>query len=120
MEKFHSKTMNYSTTKVPCNALENRPGCIQAALRILGDKWSPLLIGQLVDGPKTFGELEIALAGISPRTLSARLDKLTSTQVIKAEQYCEHPPRYKYGLTPKGKELQSILKKMAAWGEQYS
>lgn len=115
-----SRTMNHTTLKVPCNAIENRPGCIQAALHILGDKWSPLLIGQLVDGHKTFGELEIALVGISPRTLSSRLEKLTSERVVDTEQYCKHPPRYKYGLTQKGKELQSILVKMASWGERYS
>ena len=100
-------------------AVESRPGCIQSALCILGDKWSPLLLGLLFDQPKTFGELETALHGISPRTLSARLDKLNHESIISKRQYCEHPPRYRYELTQKGVELQDILKEMAQWGAKY-
>jgi DNA-binding HxlR family transcriptional regulator len=100
--------------------VEKKPGCIQAALKILGDKWSPVLLGHLFDSPKTFGELDFALPGISPRTLSARLDDLESMGIIGKAKYCEHPPRYKYRLTPKGEDLRSILVKMADWGQKYS
>lgn len=99
--------------------LEKKPGCIKKALDILGDKWSPLLIGQLVSGPKTFGDLESSLLGISPRTLSARLDKLQIELIVTKTLYCKHPPRYTYDLTPKGVELQKILRTMADWGEKY-
>jgi DNA-binding HxlR family transcriptional regulator len=112
--------MSHTTLKPPCNGIEKRAGCIQAALQILGDKWSPLLIGQLVKNPRTFGELELALAGISPRTLSARLDMLEAEKVIEKVLYCKHPPRYKYHLTSKGNDLLAILSKMAAWGDRYS
>ncbi|MEK7603465.1 MAG: helix-turn-helix domain-containing protein [Patescibacteria group bacterium] len=112
--------MSFATKKAPCTGIENRPGCMQAALEILGDKWSPLLIGQLVKNGKTFGELELALAGISPRTLSARIDKLESEKVVSKHLYCPHPPRFRYTLTPKGMELQAILVKMAVWGDRYS
>lgn len=99
--------------------VEERPGCIAAALHILGDKWSPLLLGQLIESPKTFGELEDTLTGISPRTLSARLEKLIEHRIIEKRLYCEHPPRYMYHLTEKGQELQNILKAMADWGNKY-
>ena len=112
--------MAFSTAKPACQKLESRPGCIQAALQIIGDKWSPLLLGQLLDGDKTFGELETQLAGISPRTLSNRLDKLQLEGVISKERYCAHPPRFRYHLTEKGMGLQEILSKMAEWGETYS
>ena len=95
------------------------PGCIQSALNILGDKWSPLLIGQLVSEPRTFGDLEVMLVGISPRTLSARLDKLTRENIIVRKQYNAHPPRFKYHLTEKGDDLEKILRTMADWGERY-
>lgn len=111
--------MAFDTTKPQCNIVENKPGCIQTALCILGDKWSPLLIGQLVSGAKTFGELELMLVGISPRTLSARLSKLQEDAIIKRKQYRAHPPRYRYELTNKGRGLQDILGKMAEWGERY-
>lgn len=103
----------------PCTKLEKRAGCIQAALNILGDKWSPLLLGQLTGGAKTFGELELALGGISPRTLSARLDKLVEHDIVSKNLYCKHPPRYRYELTDKGIELQGILRAMGDWGNKY-
>jgi DNA-binding HxlR family transcriptional regulator len=111
--------MSFDTLKPQCSKLEKRPGCIQAALAILGDKWTPLLLGQLVSGQKTFGELELMLTGISPRTLSARLTKLEDEGIIKKNQYNAHPPRFKYELTEKGKGLQEVLQNMANWGEKY-
>ena len=103
----------------PCTPVEKRAGCIQAALSIVGDKWSPLLLGQLIGGAKTFGELELSLNGISPRTLSARLDKLSEHGIITKDLYCQHPPRYRYDLTKKGQELQNILGAMGDWGDKY-
>jgi len=105
--------------KTLCSQVEDKPGCIQAALQVLGDKWTPLLLGHLVEGKKTFSELGSDLLGISPRTLSARLDNLETAGIISKFQYCEHPPRYKYGLTNKGKELRTILIQMADWGSKY-
>lgn len=112
--------MAYKTiSRVQVKGLESRPGAIQAALEILGDKWSPLLISQLIKQPKTFGELELSLPGISPRTLSNRLKNLLAENIVSKGQYLAHPPRYSYGLTSKGKELQGIVTRMAKWGERY-
>lgn len=112
--------MSSSTTaKMICSQVEEKPGCIKAALNILGDKWTPLLLGHLVVGEKTFSELTSDLPGISPRTLSARLDNLESEGIITKSKYCEHPPRYKYGLAKKGSDLRIILIQMAEWGSKY-
>lgn len=94
-------------------------GCIANALDTLGDKWTALIIKELVSGAKCFSELELNLLGISPRTLSARLDKLLDNKVIVRELYCNHPPRHKYALTKKGSELEKILRTMAHWGAKY-
>lgn len=99
--------------------IEKKPGCIASALRVLGDKWTPLIIRDLSSLPKTFGELELYLH-ISPRTLSQRLDKLEAEQIITKHKYCERPPRYRYELTQKGRDLQKILRTMADWGERYT
>lgn len=107
--------MNYSQ-----EVTEPRTGCIQAALEIIGDKWTGLLLRALTECPKTFGELESELVGISPRTLSQRLDKLESEQITTKVIYCERPPRYKYALTEKGADLKNVLKDMAVWGEKYN
>ena len=107
--------MNSNTSVV-----EGKPGCLTATLEILGDKWTGLLLRELTECPKTFGELEIQLVGISPRTLSQRLDKLESEKITSKSIYCQHPPRYKYALTKKGADLKTVLHTMADWGEKYS
>lgn len=115
MAKFKDITVRPIARKV-----EKRPGCVQAATEILGDKWSALLLGQLFDEPKTFGDLDGALPGISPRTLSARLCELEKSSIITKKLYCSRPPRYKYSLTQKGQDLRTILVQMATWGEKYN
>lgn len=99
--------------------IEEKPGCVAAALHILGDKWTPLLLKELVSSSATFGELETSLTSISPRTLSQRLDKLMNEKIIEKTLYCEHPPRYTYKLTAKGAELEQILRAMANWGAKH-
>lgn len=96
-----------------------KTGCILHALFVLGDKWTPLLIKELTRCPQTFSELEVAVEGISPRTLSQRLNKLVDDGIVAKSIYCQHPPRYNYSLTPKGADLQNILKDMAAWSAKY-
>ncbi len=99
--------------------IEKKPGCVKAALAIVGDKWTPLILTELTEAPVTFSELEAKLEGISPRTLSQRLEKLQTQGIIDKKEYCERPPRYKYGLTKKGKELKSVLIAMSNWGNKY-
>ena len=102
-----------------CERIEQSPGCIQATLRIVGDKWSPFLIARLVDAPRTFGELSELLPGISPRTLSARLRRLETERILEREKYSERPLRFRYLLTKKGEELTELLTMMAKWGENH-
>lgn len=104
---------------MPHTQIENKPGCIAVALHILGDKWTPLLLKELVGESHTFSELEHSLENISPRTLSQRLEKLQDEGIVEKSLYCEHPPRYSYRLSAKGAELEAILREMAAWGERH-
>lgn len=100
-------------------SLEVRPGCIKSALAVIGEKWTALILGSLSEQCHTFGELEELIDGISPRTLSQRLDKLAAEKIICKQLYNEHPPRYRYELTSKGMELLDVLAAMAAWGNKY-
>jgi DNA-binding HxlR family transcriptional regulator len=99
--------------------IEKSPGCIQRTLEIMGDKWTALILLQLNDSEATFTELETSLAGISPRTLSQRLDKLEAEEIVAKHMYCERPPRFRYQITKKGSELHGVLRKMADWGAKY-
>jgi len=98
---------------------EPSEGCIAAALHILGDKWSGLIIRELITaGPRRFSELEQTLGGISPRTLSQRLDMLEHCHIV-VKAAVGQSPRPVYMLTSKGEDLAPILRAMIAWGEKY-
>ena len=99
--------------------IEKSPGCIQRTLEIMGDKWTALILLELSESDATFTQLETSLAGISPRTLSQRLEKLDAENIIAKQQYCERPPRFRYHITKKGTELHGVLRKMADWGAKY-
>ena len=94
-------------------------GPISAALKVVGDKWTGLLVRELTTGPKRFTALQEGLTGISPRTLSQRLDMLEHCHIISRKVYAESPPRVEYALTTKGEDLIPILQSMVDWGAKY-
>ncbi len=87
---------------------------------ILGDKWSPCLIFALTQGPMRFNELQEHLYNINPRTLSQRLTKLESLEIVSKKIISQTPPHTEYSLTKKGFEFVPILKNMIKWGEKYA
>lgn len=110
---------NTATSTAKSAPIESKIGCIAAAMEIIGNKWTALILRDLTSGPKRFGELEKSLLGISPRTLSQRMDDLEEQGIITKKSYAEVPPRCEYTLTQKGEDLVPILKQMAVWGEKY-
>jgi DNA-binding HxlR family transcriptional regulator len=107
------------TTQNTSTPIETIDGCVASALQVLGNKWTALLIKELAAGPQRFCGLERLLPGISPRTLSQRLDDLEAHAIITKQTFAEMPPRTEYQLTKKGVALIPILRQMAAWGEKY-
>lgn len=100
-------------------ATKTSNSCLQNTVEILGDKWTALIINELARAPSCFCDVEKTLPGISPRTLSQRLDKLQSEGIITRQLYNKRPPRYNYQLTPKGNELLSIIEAMSDWGTRH-
>lgn len=99
--------------------IEKRPGCVAQALAIVGNKWTALIVKELSGGCARFSALQTALPGISPRTLSQRLDEMEQKNLITKKIFAEVPPRVEYTLTQKGRDLLPILESMAAWGDKY-
>jgi DNA-binding HxlR family transcriptional regulator len=94
---------------------------VARALDVIGEKWSLLILRDLFrKGPLRFQELEAGLPGVAPNTLSARLKTLEAQGVVATRLYEQHPPRYEYFLTDKGKALSPVLKALRAWGKQYN
>lgn len=99
------------------NASDDSLTCgISKALEILGGKWTLLIIRDLLDGPRRFGELEHSLDGISPRTLAIRLKDLERDGILCRD--CVAGPTHPvYVLTEKGRSLNQIIDQMRRWGE---
>lgn len=99
---------------------EDHTSCpIERIVKIIGNKWTMLIIRDLLKGKMRFGELQKSLVGISPRTLSQRLQELEQEGVIIKKIYPVIPPKTEYSLTPKGKDLSQILEDMVAWSDQH-
>ena len=86
---------------------------------IVCGKWTLLLVRELADGRSRFCELERALSGISPRTLSLRLRALEEEGIVERQEFGEVPPRVEYALTEKGRALLPIIDDMREYGEQW-
>jgi DNA-binding HxlR family transcriptional regulator len=89
---------------------------VEKTMKIIGSKWTILLLHNLFSGKKRFGELQKSLTGISPKTLSVRLQELEKEKIIIKKVFAEVPLHVEYSLTSKGKSLQEIFDKMADWG----
>lgn len=88
-------------------------------LTLIGNKWTVLIIEELWKGTKRFGEIEKALTGISPRTLSLRLASLEKSGIIVREVFPEVPPRVEYQLTELGRSLEEVLTPIRNWGIKF-
>jgi DNA-binding HxlR family transcriptional regulator len=89
---------------------------VEYTLKILGSKWTILIIRDLLTGTKRFGQLNRSLKGISPKTLKARLRELEADGILTCQVFAEVPPRVEYTLTERGQSLRPILQSMMQWG----
>lgn len=90
----------------------------EKAMSILSQRWTGLVIYQLLSGPKRFCNLEESM-GISGRVLSERLKELESQGIVKREVYPETPVRIEYSLTDKGHALEPIMKEIEKWSQTW-
>jgi DNA-binding HxlR family transcriptional regulator len=91
---------------------------IARALEVLGERWSLLILRDVMLGVGRFDDL-VASLGITRSVLTARLDFLIAEGVLKRELYQEHPPRYEYRTTAKGRQLWPVLMHLMHWGDQH-
>ena len=101
------------------NDVHDAACAVAATSEIIAAKWTPLIVHDLSEGPRRFMELEHACPGISPRTLSERLDLLEAHGVVIRRSYPESPPRVEYELTDKGRALLPIIREMRKFGHAW-
>ncbi|CCV66472.1 MAG: helix-turn-helix domain-containing protein [Paracholeplasma sp.] len=86
----------------------------EEAFKLLGKRWTGLIINQLLDGAKRFNVLESEVK-ISGKVLSERLKELESLGIVSRFVYPETPVRIEYALTKKGYALKPIMDEVANW-----
>ena len=84
------------------------------ALEVIGEKWSLLIVRDLLAGQRRFGDLRRSLASITPKWLSVRLRALESAGVVEREAASQREVWYR--LTPKGQALAPVIDALVAWG----
>ncbi len=99
---------------------EQTVGCVKAATKVLGDKWTPQILRFFVNEETVrFCQVQDLVEGINPRTLSARLDDLEQEGII-VKRATSSENRCEYSLTKKGHDLIPILHDMERWSTQYA
>jgi DNA-binding HxlR family transcriptional regulator len=99
---------------------ERRSRCpVSCTLDVLGDKWSLLVVRDLLLGKKRYAEFLASPEGIPTNILAERLKRLAAKGVIRSHRYSHHPPRVEYELTAKGEDLRPVVRAMVAWGVEH-
>jgi DNA-binding HxlR family transcriptional regulator len=100
-----------SFTRSPCP--------VANSLDIIGDKWSLLVVRDLLRGKRMYGELADSPERIPTNILADRLKRLEAAGIITSTPYQQRPVRYAYSLTPKGRELGDVLLAFVRWGTRH-
>lgn len=96
------------------------PACpVETTLMLISDRWKVLIIRDLLDGTKRFGELKRSVGNISQKVLTANLRAMEESGLLTRKVYPEVPPRVEYTLTETGYSLKPILDAMKEWGTNY-
>ena len=92
---------------------------VAQCLEVVGEWWSMLIIRDAFLGVTRFDDFQERL-GIARNILNQRLTRLVEEGVLDKVAYSDHPPRYDYRLTAKGRDLWPVLTSMRQWGDKYA
>ena len=92
---------------------------VAKTLELIGDRWTLLVVRDLLMGKTKFAELLESLPGLAPNILSDRLKHLEASGIIEQKQYNDHPPRVEYKLTASGRELGLVVGALFTWGSKH-
>ena len=96
------------------------PACpVETTLMLIGDKWKVLILRDLMNGTRRFGDLKRSIGAVSQKVLTAQLRDMEDKGLLTRRVYAEVPPRVEYTLTETGYSLKPILDSMVAWGSDY-
>jgi DNA-binding HxlR family transcriptional regulator len=93
---------------------------VSCTLDLVGDRWSLLVIRDLMRGKRRFGEFLQSPESIPTNILTERLKRLVHAGIIASRRYCSHPPRMEYELTARGEDLKPVVRAMVEWGVRHA
>ncbi|ACC98551.1 putative transcriptional regulator [Elusimicrobium minutum Pei191] len=92
---------------------------VEVTLFLIGDKWKVLIIRDLINGTKRFGELKKSIGSVTQKVLTSNLREMEKHGLVLRKVYAEVPPRVEYSLSEKGLSLRPVLDSLYKWGEKY-
>ena len=92
---------------------------MENAIKMIGDSWMLSIIGNLSDGPLRFCEIERAVTGINPVTLTSRLKKLEQEKIIIRQEETLDKVSVVYELTEKGRGVVPVVTAIGKFAEKY-
>jgi DNA-binding HxlR family transcriptional regulator len=92
---------------------------VARSLEFLGERWTLLLIRDLLTAPRQFQDFSASLPGVAPTVLSQRLKVLETHGIVSRRLYSQHPPRAEYTLTDRGRELRPVVRALGIWGARH-
>jgi DNA-binding HxlR family transcriptional regulator len=95
------------------------PCPIASTLDLVGDKWTLLLVRDMITGKKRFGEFLESPEGIPTNILSERLRRMEDARLIKRRLYLARPRRFEYLLTARGEGLWPVLQAISRFGNAH-
>jgi DNA-binding HxlR family transcriptional regulator len=115
-----AKTRGKGGSAVGRGTRARRSACpVACALDVVGDRWTLLIIRDLLGGKKRYGDFLASPEKIPTNILADRLKRLEREGLIGRVPYSVHPPRVEYHLTPEGRELGRALDALAVWGVKH-
>jgi len=96
---------------------ESLSGCpVEKTLKLIGGRWKVLILRELLQGTRRFGELQRGLGKITQKMLAQQLRELEREGILLRKVYAQVPPKVEYSLTPLGRSLETVLDAMHQWG----
>ena len=99
-----------TSSKAPCS--------VTRSLEVVGDRWTLLLLLRAFEGTNRFEGFREEL-GIARNILSGRLRHMVEEELFERVRYQQHPDRFEYRLTPKGRDLADVLGAFRRWGDRW-
>jgi DNA-binding HxlR family transcriptional regulator len=120
-----SANLGRSVDAMPSTAGDGRDAVrvcphFHAAVELIGKRWAGAILWALCERPHYFGELSLAIPGLSDRLLSRRLRELESEGLVERSVHAGSPARVSYALTDKGEALAPAIHKLDEWAQRWN